>query len=186
MARRRPSAEQIAAIKSAREKPSPARALAAMCRPKRKRPAARSGPKATTIRTQVDRVREIVAEQRWSEMDPAMLVALYAWMHSEVYGVDPSAELAGKAGLAARGMARRMLEEQFGGDREAAVDFMRWAWTREKRTEEWRRENGRVDGRRLGWRWQFGAGFVNEYRIALRRQRADHRRAELSTRVESA
>lgn len=183
MGRRRMTAEEIA---SSSKSDSPARQLAAMCRPKaKKRPANRNGPKASTILDQIDKVQEIAANpERWSEMTPAMFVALYAWLHSEVYGVDPSAELAGKTGLAARGAAKRMVDEMFDGDRVAAVDFVRWSWRREKGREQWRRDNGQA-GSRMGWRWQFGPALVNDYRVHLRRQRAEGAARELSTRVES-
>ena len=99
-------------------------------------------------------------------------MALYAWLHREVYGVD-AAELCDRAMLtAAVAAANRMLERDFGGEAERAVDFLRWTWKREARFEKKRRDD-RAEGRRITWRLQFAARhLLVDYRVDLVRGRA--------------
>lgn len=105
----------------------------------------------------------------WANADPAVLVALYEWLHRSVYGVDPE-ELNGRAWAFASTAAKRMVAKDFAGDVADAVEFMKWTWKRELKNEEWRRANGR-DTRRVGWRLQFVGGYLlTDYRMAKARE----------------
>jgi hypothetical protein len=91
----------------------------------------------------------------WTSARGVHLVALYSWLHTAVYGVEP-AELDGKAWALASVMAQRFCAQHFEGDFAGCVEFMRWCWKREASREEWRRahHNG---GARIAWRLQFSA-----------------------------
>jgi hypothetical protein len=105
----------------------------------------------------------------WSAATPRHILALYAWLHEKVYGVAPG-ELTSRERLIATGAASRMLDRDFDGDQGAMVAYVLWTWKRERATEKWRRENGRVEGRRIGWRLQFNGSLLTDYRIELARR----------------
>jgi hypothetical protein len=105
----------------------------------------------------------------WSEATARHMVALYAWLHEKVYGVAPG-ELTSRERLYAAGAAARMLEKEFDGDPGAMATFVVWTWKREKKTEEWRRANGRTEGRRIGWRLQFNNSLLTDFRIEVKRR----------------
>lgn len=104
----------------------------------------------------------------WGDAAPSMLVALYEWLHREVYGVAP-AELDGRAWAFATAAAKKLVATEFAGDMADVVDFMKWVWKREEGRERWRREHNR-DGSRIGWRLQFFPGYLlTDYRISKSR-----------------
>lgn len=135
--------------------------------PRREGPPRRSKDQIARARAQMEAMAQ---SGDWGDASGTHLVALYAWLHAQVYGVE-NAELDGKQwGLAALA-AGRMVSNHFAGDWGAAVVFMRWAWKREQGRETWRRENGKPGGR-IGWRLQFGGSLVTDYRVdAARRSR---------------
>lgn len=136
---------------------------------KRKKPVSRRGPQLEKIRRDITKAADIAkTEQRWGEFNAPLLVALYAWLHEQVYGIDPASELIGKAGLGARKAAKTLLDTEFGGDRGEFLVFMRWVWYRERERERWRIENNRQGGR-ISWQYQFSPRLVNEYRVTKRR-----------------
>lgn len=105
---------------------------------------------------------ELRRAQRWGEMRPSHLVALWAWLHEQVYKVAPEpGDMSPKAFSASTLLAGRTLRESFGGDAARMVGFMRWVWRRE--VEQKKR---RPDGRRIGARLQFCAGLVSDWRVA--------------------
>lgn len=109
----------------------------------------------------------------WTGARGRHLVALYAWLHREVYGVDVAELRDDRAMLtAAVAAANRMLERDFGGEAERGVDFLRWTWKREARAEK-RRRDEHAEGRRITWRLQFAARhLLVDYRVDLVRGRA--------------
>lgn len=143
-------------------------AIETICKPKRK-PQTRRGSRPETFVRLGEEAFEFATSKVWHRFTPRHLVAFWAKLHGRVYGVDPCAELAGKAGLAATGMARAFVENQFGGDMAEAVEFLRWTWKRERSREDYRRANGGKGGR-IGWRLQFSATLVTDYRIDLARR----------------
>jgi hypothetical protein len=116
----------------------------------------------------IEKVAEECARMRkendWSEAKASHLVALYAWCHEKVYTVAPS-ELAGLTWMAATSAAAKLVRDEFNGNVEEAVEYVRWTWRREAGREKWRVENDRP-GSRIGWRLQFQQRLlVTDYRI---------------------
>jgi hypothetical protein len=99
----------------------------------------------------------------WGDATGMHMVALYSFMHLEVYGIEPL-ELDKKAWASGAKHALRCCEKFFGADYGALAEFMRWCWKREIERETWRKANHR-DGGRLGWRYQFSASLVSDYRV---------------------
>ncbi len=112
----------------------------------------------------------IAARQAWEEARPEHLVALFCWLHEEVYGVEPAEMRPAQWEFAAKG-AQEMVRRHFAGDPAACVEFMRWVWKQEHEREQWRRDNRR-DGRRVGWRLQFGDYLVTDWRVWKSRRQA--------------
>jgi hypothetical protein len=104
----------------------------------------------------------------WSAAKGHHLVALYAWCHNAVYGVEPL-ELDSRAWAIAGTCATRMVEQHFDQDPGKAIEFMRWAWDREREREEWRRANGR-SGRRIGWQLQFSGSLITDWKLDIARR----------------
>jgi len=135
--------------------------LVAGVKPKRKRPV----PSARKIldRALVD-AETMRKTNDWSEARGKHLVALYAWLHGEIYKVEAAELLDGKTMLAASSAADRMLRDDFGGDGKRAVEFIAWAWYRERSFEK----AGRTSTRRLGWRLLFASKcLLVDYRVEL-------------------
>lgn len=107
----------------------------------------------------------------WSAAHGGHLVALYEWLHAEVYGVATSELAVRRQRAVAASVAGAMVKREFAGDYGEAVRFMKWAWEREQEREEWRRANGR-SGQRVGWRLQFGGALVTDWRLDEARRSA--------------
>jgi hypothetical protein len=110
-----------------------------------------------------------MAAGQWESAKAVHFVAYYAACHERVYGFAPHELDSAKTFALARFAASRMLKDHFGGDATQFQRFFKWAWLREAEREEWRRKNGK-DGSRIGWRWQFNAELVSEYRLAMARR----------------
>lgn len=133
------------------------------------------------------------ASNDWSRAEPRHLVAIYAFFHAEVYGVEPKELFVGPAWNAASSAAAKLLRDEFewrqdagpgaGADERAALDaarseafaraiaFLAWVWTRERRFEAQRAKEG-VEGRRIGWRLQFAMrNLLTDYQAAMNRER---------------
>jgi hypothetical protein len=115
----------------------------------------------------------MVASGDWTGAVGKHFVALLAFLHLRIYGIE-CADLGPTERMHASGAATRMLEREFGGDANAMAEFVRWCWQREQRTEKWRRENRR-SGRRLSWRLQFGGQLLTDFRIDRARTRVGSR-----------
>lgn len=104
---------------------------------------------------------------QWKAFEPRHFVGLYCLLHKHVYGVIP--EEVRLEYPQAVGAAGRLLRVQFGSSQEAMVEFMRWCWNREQSRLPTRDE---ADTFRIGWRYQFGARLVTDFRtMQLRRTR---------------
>jgi len=142
-----------------------------------KRVERRKGKPRTIAAAQFDRARVEVQEMmdsgNWSGCGARHLVAIYDMMHLKCYGVSP-VELGPSERFNAAMMAANLVKREFSGDYNRAVQYMRWAWTREMRTEKWRREQGRDEARRIGTRLMFAGALLTDYRLYL--ARAEHRK----------
>lgn len=149
---------------------SAAAQLEAMVVPLKKKPRKRNGPQLGRVKRDMEKIISVVNDPKLrSKMKASEFVALYAWLHAQVYNVDPSNELEGKSGLGARAAAKFVLKTEFADNVDDMVMFLRWTWWREREREEWRKVNNRHGGR-ITWRYQFSGGLVNEYRLMRRRE----------------
>ncbi len=114
-------------------------------------------------------VDEMIKTGEWDAAGARHLVALYDRLHARCYKVE-AAELGPAERYNAAMMAANMVRREFGGEYPEAVEFMRWAWEREISAEKWRRENSRVNARRLGVRLMFGGALLTDYRLYLARK----------------
>lgn len=113
-------------------------------------------------------VEAMMASKDWSACGARHLVALYDLMHAKCYGIEP-AELGPSERYNATMFAAGFVRREFGGEYTLAVEYMRWAWTKEIRTEKWRRENKVEHARRIGVRLMFGGALLTDYRVWLAR-----------------
>ena len=112
---------------------------------------------------------EALNGSRWGRAEPRHLAALYAYLHGQVYGVEPE-ELTRVPleWLGCVSAATKLLREEFGGDPAAAVEWIRWVWQRERRGCERRAKVGETSDFRSGWRYMFcRRGLLVDYRRAL-------------------
>ena len=59
-----------------------------------------------------------------------------------------------------------MLENEFGKDMRAFIEFIRWTWKDERRKETKRIRNPGEDTFRIGWRYQFKSmKLLTDYRV---------------------
>ena len=122
---------------------------------------------AAFMRT-LEEVGQMLKEGKWQNARGMHFVALYADLYFRVYGVLPE-DLGPKERVFAAKLAGTMLTKQFQDDRDKMAKFIAWTWTREKKNEQWRRENNR-DGGIIDWRLQFSAKLVAGYRVACARK----------------
>ncbi len=102
-----------------------------------------------------EEVAQFQAAERYGELRGKHFAALYAELHTHVYGA-PCLELGvGDAWFGAASAAERMLKTEFRENGRAMIEFMRWVWNRERRVEKRRRADGQGGGRRITWRLQF-------------------------------
>jgi hypothetical protein len=104
------------------------------------------------VREAMSRAQTHARKADWSGANESTVLGLFAWLHEQVYGVDPTQELrtVWVYGIQAVG---KLIREEFNSITEV-VEFVRWTWTRERGREKWRRDNGRPGGR-VSWRTQF-------------------------------
>lgn len=108
-------------------------------------------------------MKDSSAPDNWARAEGRHFVCLFDHCHVQVYGA-PSEVRDGRQFSAAASSASAFLRAQFGGDAQTMAEFVRWVWQREIGREKWRRENGR-EGGRIGWRLQFSAGMVTDWRV---------------------
>jgi hypothetical protein len=157
---------------SAEDRPGRARALSTdvFAPPKAKAP--RKPPTTDRRRRQqyAEEAEDIRGRRAWAEMRPGHFVALYVACHERVYGAAPTELDVGRTHALAVLAASRLLKQEFHEDPARMFDFLRWAWDREEAREKWRRDNRR-EGGRIGWRLQFGAALVTDYRVEASRRK---------------
>lgn len=114
-------------------------------------------------------VEEMARTGDWDQARSGHLVALYDRMHRKCYGIE-AVELGPTERYNAAMMASNMVKRHFGGDFPEAAEFMRWVWVKEIKDEKWRREQGRFDNRRIGYRLMFSGTLITDYRLFLARR----------------
>lgn len=136
--------------------------------PNRRRSA--GSPKATLGRARDE--LDGLSKQGWARAMPRHFVALYARLHEDVYGVFPAEVEAPRDFMGACSAAGKLLRDEFGGKSEALIDFMRWAWRRERDFERRRKASDSESGRRVTWQLQFASRhLLTDYRISMSRAR---------------
>lgn len=110
------------------------------------------------------------ASNDWTGAQPTVLVGLYAAFHKRVYGVVPEELRQEREFKAAVRTATTMLVRDFHEDPVAMSEFIGWTWTRERQRAEWAARE-RKDRNRMVWRWQFGPGYLTDYRAHLHQQK---------------
>lgn len=126
------------------------------------KPRAKRRPSPTRVR---EEVIAMLGSGDFSKARPMHLVALYEWLHLQVYGVRAAELEVASTWHAASFAASRLVEQQFRGDVEAAIEFVRWTWTRERERAKTRKEGQQVF--RVGWRLQFVTGYIlTDFRMA--------------------
>jgi len=121
----------------------------------------RASIKATLKRSTAEVERRLDVDD-WDGLKPTNIVQVWAWCHRETYGVE--------AGVTAVEWERAVMraasfaKSEFDGDLDAVLAYVRWAWQRERRYEQGRRDNGKGGGV-LGWAKMFGAKVLTDYRI---------------------
>jgi len=135
-----------------------------------------SGKRGDPLGQAIREVEEMRKDDDWSRAEPRHLLGLYAWLHKEVYSVDPD-ELRKPQEWA---HAVRAVENflKVVGTVQVAVDFLRWTWAREQ-GREGKRKTWPADSpfareaNRIGWRLQFSTGsMLTDYRVARTRGQA--------------
>lgn len=154
------------------EKEAPSAAMQQLLAESEKKNERRKARPKTIAASQFGRARveveAMIDTDNWDGVTSRHLVALYDVMHTEVYGVEPG-ELGPAERHNAAMMAANLTKREFGGDFKKTVEFMRWAWGREAESEKWRRENNRINARRIGARLMFSGSLVTDYRVFLAR-----------------
>lgn len=119
-----------------------------------------------------EQLREMLVSNDFGAATASHLVALYEWCHEQVYGARPSEMDAGDAWKLATFSAARLVKDEFNGDFQRAIEFVRWTWQREKAREQARRTGRNSSVGRIGWRLQFVTRhLVTDYRIDMARAR---------------
>lgn len=100
----------------------------------------------------------------WKGAKGKHLVALYVWLHTEIYGVEPAELLTKELYMQCCRAADLLLKNDFGGEMDRAVAFLSWTWARERSKEK----AGKQGTFRVGWRYQFASkALLTDYRVEL-------------------
>lgn len=127
------------------------------------------GVSAQSMKRATEELEKMASANDFLGARPLHLVALYLHLHLKVYGVEATDCGPGER-LAAAGRAASLIAQDFEASGAAAVEFLRWTWSREQGREKWRRENGR-GGQRITWRLQFSSALVVDYKIDRARKK---------------
>lgn len=116
---------------------------------------------------------EMVEQNLFAGANERNLAALHSICHAQVYGVrDEVFET--REFLPALSAAQRLVRDDFGGNVDEAIQFVRWVWRREQQREKKRIEDGK-SGFRMGWRLVFGTSAnarstLTDYTVFMRRR----------------
>jgi len=103
-------------------------------------------------------------EGDWSKAKPVHFVALYAWLHEQIYGTAPADLFMGNTTKLSIFACAKLLKDEFAGDKDELVEFMKWCWVREQKKKN-------RDDWRITWYRQFVARtLLTDYRVARARK----------------
>jgi hypothetical protein len=146
-----------------------AASMAAFVGKSKPKPKKSAGVRRSRVDAAMERVQQRIEADSWDDADAETFVALFAWLHGEVYGVSPVDEMRTQW-RGACSAARKMFADVFDSDPNLMLDFIRWVWNRETQIEAWRRKN-QTHGKRIGWRLQFASRtLITDYQIDLARK----------------
>lgn len=138
---------------------------------KRERPRRRPRASGQAMSAYIEDASARAKSGEWGDVNGEqvgpLMVALYIICHERVYGVRPLEVMAPEEFPTASLAAKRLHVDVFNADLEAMVEFVRWAWDRERGREQWRAENHQ-ETRRVGWRLQFGlnSALLTDYKVS--------------------
>ena len=107
---------------------------------------------------------ELKTKEDWKSFTPKHFVGLYSLLHQHVYSVVPD-EIRDSY-YAVIGAATRMFVHEFDRDARRMIDFIKWVWIRESKRQKYRSSDNDF---RIGWRLQFGAPLLIDYRVSCAR-----------------
>jgi hypothetical protein len=129
----------------------------------------KAGVRRSRIERAMERVQQRINDDTWKGADAESFVALFAWLHTEVYGVSPVEEMRTQW-RGACSAARKLFADVFDDDPLTMLAFMRWVWNREAGYEQWRREH-QSHGRRITWRLMFvSRALLTDWQIDVQRK----------------
>ena len=102
----------------------------------------------------------------WGDAKPKSLVGLFAMCHHRVYGVRcEELEVPREFSAAVRGCTALLAGH--GDDRDGIAKFIVWTWDKERRTREWRKNQGMAPSTwRVTARYQFSKKLFTDYLVA--------------------
>ncbi len=103
----------------------------------------------------------------WDSATGKSFVGLYAICFRMVYGEAPLPMTDKGAVIHGARMATSVLHKHFEDDKDDLVEFIKWAWGREKGKHNWALGQG-VDRKPMGVGLQFSTSMIQEYRVHLR------------------
>jgi hypothetical protein len=151
-----PNAEFLAGARPSAAKP-----------PKKSRPSAAKRYAASVREAQIAIDEVAAGTLDFEQTTHRAVVGLFILLHTKVYGVEPDELRDGREMDGAQSSARRLVESDFRGRVDYALDFVRWTWAREKKQFATRASDWRI-----GWRWQLTSrSAITDYRIAMAKTR---------------
>jgi hypothetical protein len=129
----------------------------------------KAGVRRSRIEQAMEHVKQRIEADCWEDADAENFVALFAWLHGEVYGVSPVEEMRTQW-RGACSAARKLFADVFDSDPNLMLAFVRWVWNREAGYERWRREH-QSHGRRITWRLMFvSRALLTDWQIDVTRK----------------
>lgn len=132
---------------------------------KPKKKSKRQGPGIEKVRETIERAVEVAKDGPLPPSEKAgwLLVGLWAFAFSKHYDVDVAPDVTKTEWLAASSAAQRLINTQFGGDIDRAIEFVVWTW--ERQIDRGKRNRDGSKRAPLGWRLQFSPALVTEFRV---------------------
>lgn len=132
-------------------------------------------PKLSALEMAEEDASKRAESGQWEDASSRSFVGLYAMCHRMTYGVEASDLREKFKFTVANKAAAKVLHVFFDDDKSEFVEFIKWAWEREKGREEWAARENKSRGR-LSTRAQFSAGMVTDYRVEAERRNRNGQR----------